>query len=299
MHACLTYLPTGSPISGHNPDHPSRQGRATGRIQMKCEEGSNNIPILSRTPSRHPSLGKNHKHPPSSNIPSDSSDIPSDSSDDEIIGPITPPPILRDLARYVKSVKARPEPYKRTNPNVIERLCGEECLGCNGSTNVLDNSSSFQGKTRLARRMKSLSPEARAQATIAIGANVEWRRARAVAAALKIDAIVQHKKFMCLTLESEAKTYVNAASEPLDTSMEALVNCTASELDDRESCSVATYKLELESFTAADKELDHVEHLTLQLLDSDASATSSDEDNFGGSFGSMRGTSTNSAESDD
>lgn len=80
-----------------------------------------------------------------------------------------------------------------------------------------------------------------------------------MAAALQIDAIVQHKKFMFLTLESEAKTYVNALSEPFETSIETLANCTASELDDCENCSVAAYQLELDSFVIADKELDHAE----------------------------------------
>lgn len=110
--------------------------------------------------------------------------------------------------------------------------------------------------------MKSMSPEARAQATIAIGANVEWRRTHAVAAALKIDAIVQHKKFMSLNLESEANAYVNAISEPPETSIEAMDNCTAVELDDREDCSVAAYQVEVESFVIADKELDDAESLT-------------------------------------
>ncbi|KIK33872.1 hypothetical protein CY34DRAFT_110495 [Suillus luteus UH-Slu-Lm8-n1] len=125
-----------------------------------------------------------------------------------------------------------------------------------------------------------MSPEARAQATIAIGANVEWRRARAVAAALKIDAIVQHKKYMSLNLESKANAYVNAISEPPEISMEVMDNCTAVELDDREDCSVAAYQVEVESFVIADKELDDAESLTLQLIDSDASTTSSDKDNL-------------------
>jgi hypothetical protein len=110
--------------------------------------------------------------------------------------------------------------------------------------------------------LKSLSPEARAQAVVAIGADVEWRRARAVTAALKIDAIEQHRKFMCLTLECEAKTYVNAVSEPLETSIEALANSTTSRIDVEKSCSVATYEHDLESFATADKALDNAEDLT-------------------------------------
>lgn len=155
-------------------------------------------------------------------------------------------------------------------------------------------------KARLERRLKSLFPEARAQAVVALGADVEWKRARTVAAALKIDAIVQHKKFIDLILESEAGAHVNAISEPPEISVEVMANCTAVELDDREDCSVAAHQPELESFTIADKELDHAESLRLQLMDSDANAMSSDEDTLdGNSFGSMRGTSRNSTESDD
>ncbi|KAG1876132.1 hypothetical protein C8R48DRAFT_669327 [Suillus tomentosus] len=254
MHTCLTSSPTGSPISESNPGYQSRKGRTTSHIQRKLKHGSNNVLVFSRTSSRQSSPGQRSRSP-------SPLDFLSDSSDDDITAPITAPPILHDLARYVKSAKERPEPYKRTNPNIIERLCGEECSGCNNSK--LDNPGSFQDKARLARRIKSLSPEARAQAAIAIGANVEWRRARAVAAALQIDAIVQHKKFMYLTLESEAKAYVSAILEPSETSIEALANCTASELDDREKCSVAAYQLELESFTIVDKELDNTESSTL------------------------------------
>ncbi|KAG2120987.1 uncharacterized protein F5147DRAFT_663918 [Suillus discolor] len=188
-----------------------------------------------------------------------SSDTSYDSSDDDTIAPILPPSILRDLSFYVKSAKERPAPYKRVSPNIIERFCGEECSGCNGSTSLLD---SPKDKARLERRMQSLSPEARAQAVIAIGANVEWRRARAVAAALQIDAIVEHKKFMYLTLASEATSYANAVSESLETSIETLVDGTLDELDDRERCSVSVYELEAAAFTNADKELDVAESLT-------------------------------------
>ncbi|KAG1765943.1 hypothetical protein EDD22DRAFT_950857 [Suillus occidentalis] len=79
-----------------------------------------------------------------------------------------------------------------------------------------------------------------------------------------------------------------------------MANCSAVELDDRKDCSVAAYQPGLESFTIADKELDHAESLKLQIMDSDASAMCSDEDTLDGtSFGSMRGTSRNSTESDD
>jgi len=284
MHACLSPPLAGISIRGSTPDHQCRKGCITCRALKKGEQHPAKI--------HHPSQARHSKPSRSSR----SSDTSSDSSDDDIIAPITPPSILRDLSLYVKSAKERPAPYKRVSPNIIERFCGEECSGCNGSTTLLD---SPKDKARLERRIQSLSPEARAQAVVAIGAHVEWRRARAVAAALQIDAIVEHKKFMCLTLASEASSYANAVSESLETSIETLVDFKLDELNDRETCSVSTYELEAAAFTDADKQFDVAESLTLHLMDSDASATSSDEDNSGGSFGSMCGTSRNSTESDD
>lgn len=131
MYACLTTSsPTGGPTRGY-PAHSVREGRTTGRVPRKFEQDSDSVPSLSRTPNRRPSQRKSHSRPPS---PSSFDN----SSDDDILGPITPPPILRDLAHYVKSAKERPGPYKRTNPNIIERFCGEECSGCNGSTTLVD-----------------------------------------------------------------------------------------------------------------------------------------------------------------
>jgi hypothetical protein len=135
MLSCLTSPPTGNPIRGSNPLHQSRMGRTSGRVQRKLEQGPEGVPDFSRTPSRHSSLSKHRKRsrsPPSS-------DNSYDSSDDDILAPVTPPPMLRNLAIFVKSAKERPEPYKRTSPNVIERLCGEECSGCNGPKIPLDN----------------------------------------------------------------------------------------------------------------------------------------------------------------
>lgn len=265
MHACLSPPLAGISIRGSTPDHQCRKGCITCRALKKGEQHPAKI--------HHPSQARHSKPSRSSR----SSDTSSDSSDDDIIAPITPPSILRDLSLYVKSAKKRPAPYKRVSPNIIERFCGEECSGCNGSTTLLDSPKvcqsmyvgyyyylliSFQDKARLERRIQSLSPEARAQAVVAIGAHVEWRRARAVAAALQIDAIVEHKKFMCLTLASEASSYANAVSESLETSIETLVDFKLDELNDRETCSVSTYELEAAAFTDADKQFDVAESLT-------------------------------------
>jgi hypothetical protein len=78
---------------------------------------------------------------------------------------------------------------------------------------------------------------------------------------------------MCLTLESEAKTYVYTMSEPLETSIEALASPMASGIDDQKSCSVALFGLELESFAIANKELDNAESLTCVYFKIASSAT--------------------------
>ncbi|KAG1758094.1 hypothetical protein EDD22DRAFT_850314 [Suillus occidentalis] len=129
--------------------------------------------------------------------------------------------------------------------------------------------------------IKSLSPQARAQAVVAIGANTEWRRARAVAAALQIDAIVEHKKFMHMTFESEAESYANAVSEPLETSIQALAGCTPNELDDREKCSIAAYVHEASSFASSDKDLDDAENLTSNGVATSAVSNTSQSIVFG------------------
>ncbi|KAG2737308.1 hypothetical protein P692DRAFT_20883693 [Suillus brevipes Sb2] len=96
MHAYLTTSPpTGGPTRGY-PAHSIREGRTTGRVQRKFEQDSDSVPFLSRTPNRRPSQRKSHNRPTS---PSSFDN----SSDDDIIGPITPPPILRDLALYSAS----------------------------------------------------------------------------------------------------------------------------------------------------------------------------------------------------
>ncbi|KAG2046632.1 hypothetical protein BDR06DRAFT_1014555 [Suillus hirtellus] len=247
MHACLSPPLAGISIRGSTPDHQCRKGCIACRALKKGEQHPAKI--------HHPSQARHSKCSRSSH----SSDTSSDSSDDDIIAPITPPSILCDLSLYVKSAKERPAPYKRVSPNIIEHFCGEECPGCNGSMTLLDCP---KDKAQLEHRIQSLSPEAHAQAVVAIGAHVEWRCTRAVAAALQIDAIVEHKKFMCLTLASEASSYANAVSESLETSLEMLVDFKLDELEDRETCSVATYELEAAAFTDADKQFDVAESLT-------------------------------------
>jgi hypothetical protein len=110
-------------------------------------------------------------------------------------------------------------------------------------------------------RLKSLTPEARAHAMIAIQADIEWRRVRAIAAALHVDAVQKHSMFLDVTAKSEADTYVDAVLEPFETAFEALSSCTTEELDNRKNCSIAAYNLDETSFAAADIEFDHVENI--------------------------------------
>lgn len=121
---------------------------------------------------------------------------------------------------------------------------------------------SFQERTRLQLRLKSLTPEARAHAVIAIQADIEWRRVRAIAAALHVDAVQKHSMFLDITAKSEADTYVDAVSEPFETAFDALSSCTTEELNNRRNCSIATYNLDETSFAAADIEFDHVENIS-------------------------------------
>jgi hypothetical protein len=120
---------------------------------------------------------------------------------------------------------------------------------------------SFQESLRLQRGLKNLTPEAFAHAVDAIQADIEWRRVRAIAAALHVDAVQKHSKFLDVTATSEADTYVNAISEPLEAAYEVLASCTNDELNDRKNCSIATYELEETSFVAADTEFDHFENI--------------------------------------
>jgi hypothetical protein len=114
----------------------------------------------------------------------------------------------------------------------------------------------------LQRRVQRLSPEALAQAVIAIQADVEWRRVRAIAAALRVDAVQQHSKFLDITVQSETEMYVSAASEPLNTAIEALAGCTTDEVADRKNCSIAAYDLDATSFVTADMEFDQVKNIS-------------------------------------
>lgn len=103
---------------------------------------------------------------------------------------IEPPAILRHLVNYVKNSKESPNPYQRSGLNMVECLCGEVCSGRTGSKDLSDS--------------KSLTPEVLSHAVIAVHADVEWRRVRAIAGALRVDATQEHFMFLDLLAKSEA-----------------------------------------------------------------------------------------------
>jgi hypothetical protein len=113
----------------------------------------------------------------------------------------------------------------------------------------------FQDKCRL----EHLTPTTLAQAVIAIQADIEWRCVRALAAALHVNALNQHSKFISITIKSEAETYANAVLEPLETAIQALSSCTANELNNDKNNSITVYQHDVTSFATADSEFDEVE----------------------------------------
>lgn len=73
----------------------------------------------STTPSRPASR---NMHTTLKRARSRSLDSPYDSSDDDITEPITPPPILRQLSRFVKRAKMDPKPYQRDVADAVDSL---------------------------------------------------------------------------------------------------------------------------------------------------------------------------------
>lgn len=257
MHACLT-RPQPIRRSTSLDYHRGRKGRSPRTTGPARDRDS---VILSKATNFHSS-------PPRSPSPNTSYGT----LDDEILGPISHPPILRELCTYSKSAKQRPKPYHRCGPNIIERLYGEDCVECNGSKNVVGVQGVCQSMCfelliinmlillQDKRRLERLTPDALAQAVIAIQADIEWRRVRALAAALHVDAVNQRSKFIGITVKSEAETYANAAAEPFETAVKALASCSTDELKNHGNSSIAAYERDVTSFATADTEFDDVEN---------------------------------------
>jgi uncharacterized protein YerC len=145
---------------------------------------------------------------------------------------------------------------------------------------LLDNPTACQGKVLLENRLQSLSPEAIAQAVITKRTDVEWRRMRALTTAWEIQAIEEQKRFLQMVLEDDGDTYVNAASEPRDTSLQGISRGNVDELDERLHFCVAVYKPDITSLAVGDKQLDLVEGMAHSLVndcvDGDSSRMSQD-----------------------
>ncbi|KAG1890585.1 uncharacterized protein F5891DRAFT_1197967 [Suillus fuscotomentosus] len=201
----------------------------------------------SHSPSRH--IDKSLKRARSRSL-----DSTYDSSDDGITEPITPPPILRQLSRFVKRAKTDPKPYQRDVADAIDSL-------------FLENKLCPDDPGELERDLQQLSPQAVAQAVVTMHAKVEFRRVRALARAHEINATAQRLRLLHMVLEDEGEVYANAASEPLDTSIGEIFKYKKNRVPDSMSQGIATYSQDVMSFAVADSHLDRFEGTARMLLD--------------------------------
>ncbi|KAG1723903.1 hypothetical protein EDD22DRAFT_853895 [Suillus occidentalis] len=201
----------------------------------------------SHSPSRH--IDKSLKRARSPSL-----DSTYDSSDDGITEPITPPPILRELSRFVKRAKTDPKPYQRDVADAIDSL-------------FLENRLRPDDPVELERDLQQLSPQAVAQAVVTMHAEVEFRRVRALARAHEINATSQRLRLLHMVLEDEGEVYANAASEPLDTSVEEIFKYKKNRVPDSIGQGIATYSQDVMSFAVADSHLDCFEGTARMLLD--------------------------------
>ncbi|KAG1787367.1 uncharacterized protein HD556DRAFT_1409774 [Suillus plorans] len=146
---------------------------------------------------------------------------PSSVMSDDMHAPAFLPPIVHHLSQYVDDAKRRFKPYDRDGPTMWAlRFAESYTTPGNTDTSLMDIQS---GKHQLRSGLKHLSNEAMAQAVLTKEADREWRRLSAMATAWRIEASERHTKFLHMVLECEADTYASATSEPLDTSVQALV----------------------------------------------------------------------------
>ncbi|KAG2101830.1 uncharacterized protein F5147DRAFT_655155 [Suillus discolor] len=200
----------------------------------------------------------------------------SDKTDDSILRPITPPPIINDLARFVKRAKLSPMLRIKDSSNTQDRRFFNNQLSHRGSLSVSD---AQRTKDVLRRRLKNLSSEAAAQAVVTMHADVEWRRVCCLATAWEIYASEEHLKFLHMVLEDQGERYASAGSEPFGTSVEGLVSCSEEELKDRIDFGVAAYSHDVTSFAVGDTQLDYLENTySDESDDSGIALTHSEED---------------------
>ncbi|KAG1849718.1 hypothetical protein F4604DRAFT_1934733 [Suillus subluteus] len=189
---------------------------------------------------------------------------PYDSSDDDINAPVTPPPIIRSLSRYVHLAKVQRNPYERHDPSTLQRRFAASQLSPIDSRTVSDIQ---KGKVLLENRLQNLSSDAIAQAVITKQADVEWRGVCALATAWEIQAIKEHKIFLQMVLEDDGDTYASAASEPWGTSLQELSRGSVDELNERLHFCMAVYRPDMISLSVGDKQLDLVEDIARTHVD--------------------------------
>lgn len=246
---------------GSTPDYEGKDelGQRTAALLRSPEQDG--LPALdSATPSRPASR---NIHNTLKRARSRSLDSTYESSDDGMTEPITPPPILRQLSRFVKRAKTDPKPYQRDVADALDSLFLENQSCPDDSVTVVLP----QGNVKLEHDLQQLSPEAVAQAVVTMHAEVEFRRVRALARAHEINATTQRLRLLHMVLEDEGETYANAALEPLDTSIGGFVKCGTKQTREDINLGVAAYSREAMSFAIADSQLDHFEGTARTLSD--------------------------------
>ncbi|KAG1816989.1 hypothetical protein EV424DRAFT_1540570 [Suillus variegatus] len=187
---------------------------------------------------------------------SSSCDTAYDSSDD-IHAPASLPPIVHHLSLYVNRARRKFKPYNRDAPTMWALRFAEGYL-TPGNTDTSPTDIQ-RGKHQLRCGLRHLSHEAMAQAVLTKEADIESRRLSAMATAWRIEVSERHTKFLHMVLECDADTYASAASERLDSSVQALVNCSKEELQDHVNFGAVAYKHDVMSFAVADEQLTDME----------------------------------------
>ncbi|KAG1780461.1 hypothetical protein EV702DRAFT_1077652 [Suillus placidus] len=207
--------------------------------------------MTGRAHSRHVSRTKRPRSPSS------------DKTDSDINEPVTAPPIIHHLSRFVKHAKSNPKPYKRDGSTTSERRFFNNQLRHNGS---MSQTNAQRSKDVLQRRLRQLSSEAAAQAVVTMHADVEWRHVCALATAWEIYASEEHLKFLHMVLEDEGERYASAAREPLGTSIQELATSHEEDLKERIDSGVAAYSRDVTSFAVGDTQLDCLENLQTRMV---------------------------------
>lgn len=94
-----------------------------------------------------------------------------------------------------------------------------------------------------------------AQAVLTKEADVESRR---------IEASERHTKFLHMVLQCDADSYASATSEPLNTSLQAFVQCSREELQDLTDFGSVAYNHDVTSFAVAYEQFSDMENYARQ-----------------------------------